>query len=62
MNPATLTAAIASAEARVAVIEARAASLAGTPSEQDVLIIASAARRQTSNLRQLLAATERRTA
>ena len=61
MNAATIAAAVKSAEARVEVIEARAVSLAGTPSEFDVQLIAEHARRQTNNLRQLLAATDRRT-
>lgn len=55
MTHATLSAAIASAEARVSAIERRAAGCAGTPMELDAQIILEAARKSTANLRQLLA-------
>lgn len=62
IDPVATAAALKSAEDRVEVIEARAAALAGTPSEPDVLIIAEHARRITRNLRALLTTAERRTA
>jgi len=61
IDHATLTAALASAEANVTTIEALAKSKAGTPLEHDALIILGAAQRITGNLRLLLATAERRT-
>lgn len=61
MTPATLSAALASAEANVAALVARAASLSGRPAEHDAWILVGAAQRITGNLRQLLATAKRRT-
>jgi multidrug resistance efflux pump len=61
IDPVVTAAALASAEANVATIEARAVALAGTPSEPDIQIIAAAARRIARNLRTLLDTAERRT-
>ena len=61
MNPATLAAAIASAEANHAALVSRAASLAGKPLERDAWILVNAAHRITRNLQHLLNTCERRT-
>ena len=58
MNPATISAAIASSELNHAALVSRAASLAGLPAEHDAWILVNAANRITNNLRTLLATAE----
>lgn len=60
IDHATLAKSLASAEANVASLIARAAGLAGKPTEHDALILVDAAQRITANLRKLLATTDRR--
>lgn len=55
MTPATLTAALKSAESHHAALVSRAASLAGKPAERDAWARAGDAHRITANLRMLLA-------
>ncbi|MFS0715513.1 hypothetical protein ABC337_04795 [Arthrobacter sp. 1P04PC] len=62
IDPVAIAAALASAEATVASLEAVARRHAGKPTELDARILLRVSRRITRNLRQLLAATERRTA
>ena len=59
MNPATITAAIASSELNHAALVSRAASLSGLPAEHDAWVLVNAANRITNNLRALLATSER---
>lgn len=61
IDPAVTAAALKSAEANVASLEALAQTKAGTPLEQDARILVGAAKRITDNLRKLLATAERRT-
>jgi multidrug resistance efflux pump len=61
IDPATIAAALTSAEANVAALQALARKHAGKPTELDARILVGAARRITRNLRQLLATAERRT-
>lgn len=62
IDPAAIAAALVSAEATVTALETVARKHAGKPTELDARILLRAARRITRNLRQLMAATERRTA
>jgi multidrug resistance efflux pump len=62
IDPATIAAALASAEANVSALEALARKHAGKPTELDALVLVTAAHCITANLRKLHEATERRTA
>ena len=61
IDPATLAAALASAEANTSTLQALAKTKTETPLEQDALILVGAAQRITGNLRHLFNAVERRT-
>jgi hypothetical protein len=62
IDPTVLGKSLASAQACIPKIEARAKDHAGKLTEFDAQIVLEAAHRHTHNLRQLLATAERRTA
>lgn len=61
IDPAVIAAALHSAEAGLAIIEAKAHAHAGKPTEESAQIILETAHRITRNLREMLDTAERRT-